>query len=66
MPTPAQLKAIKKWNAKQFQLAIRIKPEIKQSIDAHIAITGESIAAFICRAVAEQIKRDNLDTKSDA
>ena len=55
----SQLKASAKWNQKQAQIAIRVQPTIKEQIDKHISITGESLAGFIVRAVFEQINRDN-------
>lgn len=54
----AQRKARDKWNNKQAQIAIRIKPEIKAKFDEHCKNRGESLAAFIVRAGQNQIERD--------
>ena len=59
----AQRKARDKWNVKQAQIAIRVKPEIKAQFDEHCKSRGESLAAFLVRAGISQIERDTT-TKS--
>lgn len=54
----AQLAAVKKWNEKQAQIAIRVAPATKGIIDAHIKSKGEKLAPFIVRACLAQIERD--------
>lgn len=61
--TDARKKANKEWNAKQAQIAIRVKPEIKTQFDEHGKSRGESLAAFLVRAGLAQIERDTA-TKS--
>ena len=53
-----QLAAVKKWNEKQAQIAMRIPPATKATIDAHIKSRGEKLAPFIVRACLAQIERD--------
>lgn len=56
--TEAVKKANKKWNDKQAQIAIRVKPDIKAQFDEHCKSRGESLAAFIVRAGLNQIEQD--------
>lgn len=59
----AQRRARDKWNQKQAQIAIRIKPEIKTAIAEHCQKTGESVAAFIVRSCLSQIEQDESDSR---
>lgn len=54
--TEAKKESNKRWNNKQFQLAIRIKPELKARIDQHCAETGESIVSFVVNAIEKQLQ----------
>lgn len=54
----AQLRANKKYHDKFHRLQIRITEDEKQRIDKHTATTGESVNAFVQRAVQETIERD--------
>ena len=55
----SQLRASKKYHAKFERLYIRITPESKIEIDQHAEKMNESVNAFVQRAIAETIERDN-------
>lgn len=55
----AQLKANKKYQHKFDKVQIRVSHEEKVIIDKHAEAMGESTNAFVRRAVAETIARDN-------
>ena len=57
--TEAQLKASKKYHAKFDRLYIRVAPEAKETIEAHAEKMGESLNAFVLRAITEAMERDN-------
>ncbi len=57
--TAARKKANQAWARKQAQIAIRVAPEVKAALDAHVATLDESLASFVVRAIKEQIERDN-------
>ena len=59
--TEAQLRASRKYQAKLQRVYIWIAPEQKEAITAHVEKTGESINAFVQRAVAEAMERDNAE-----
>ena len=59
--TDAHIRAAKRWNEKQAQISIRVKPELKAQISEYAASRGESLAALIVRSVQEQMKRDSAD-----
>lgn len=51
-----------KWNAKTYdRITITVKKEdnTKELIQKHAAAHGESVTAFITRAISETIERDN-------
>ena len=54
----AQQKANQKYRDKFVYLQARTTDEYRSTIYAHIEKTGESLNAFILRAVAETIARD--------
>lgn len=54
----AQLRANKKYHDKFHRLQIRITEDEKQRIDKHTATTGESVNAFVQRAIRETIEQD--------
>ena len=56
--TPAQKKAQKNYMEKFARLEIRATKEERDVIQAHAAARGESVNAFIKRAIAEAIERD--------
>ena len=55
----SQLRASRKYDAKFERLYIRITPESKAMVDQHAKKMNESVNAFIQRAIAETIERDN-------
>lgn len=55
----AQLRASKKWQAKQSRMTFRMPPDLREALEAHAAALGESATAFILRAIQSQIERDN-------
>lgn len=57
--TEAQKKSAKKWDdANLDRLSIALPKGQKELIKAHAADRGESVNAFIGRAIDETIKRD--------
>lgn len=61
MPTYEQnKKSAEKYLATMDRLTIRTPKEdgLKAAIQAHVALTGESVNAFIVRAITQTMKRD--------
>lgn len=56
--TPAQKKAQKNYMEKFARLEIRATKEERATIQAHAAAQGESVNAFIKRAIQETMERD--------
>lgn len=56
--TAAQAKANKKYLEKFADIKIRMTPEERETIKAHAQTTGESVNAFINRAITETMERD--------
>ena len=56
--TEAQLRASKKYHQKFDDLRIRVPAGEKEIIEKHAASKGESVNAFVRRAVAEIMERD--------
>ena len=56
--TPAQKKAQKQYMEKFVVARVRMEPEKLEAIKAHAAARGESLNAFIIRAIEEAIKRE--------
>lgn len=57
--TEAQGRASAKYLKENFvQVGLRFRPEWKKMVDDHLSYTGESLRAFIIRAVEETIARD--------
>lgn len=56
--TPAQKKAQKNYMEKFARLEIRATKEERDVIQAHAAAQGESVNAFIKRAIQETMDRD--------
>ena len=54
----AQQKANRKYREKFVYLQARTTEEYRSAIYEHIGETGESLNAFILRAIAETISRD--------
>lgn len=58
--TEARKRANEKYNAKAYeQIQLRVKTGEKDVIAAHAAKMGESVNAFITKAIYEKIARDN-------
>lgn len=60
----AQRRAINKWDAKHEVLRFRVPLGQREVIRQHAANRGESINAFLVRAVKEAIERDLKESKS--
>lgn len=58
MATEAQLKANKKYHDKFDMIRIRVPSGEKQVVETHASEMGESVNAFVRRAIAEAIERD--------
>lgn len=56
--TAAQKQAQKKYISKFIRLEFRSTPEQRDAIQAHAAACGESVNAFIGRAIQETMERD--------
>ena len=54
--------ATNKYRAKFSMLQIRVQQEERDRIAEHAAGRGESMTAFIRRAVRETMERDNADS----
>ena len=63
--TPAQAEAHKRYMENYVEVKVRMTPERRAEIKKHAAATGESVTAFINRAINETISRDNLQQNSD-
>ena len=59
--TEAQLRASKKYHQKFDDLRIRVHAGKKALIEEHAASTGESVNAFVRRAIDETMERDSRD-----
>jgi uncharacterized protein (DUF1778 family) len=61
----ASTKAKNKYNAKAYdRISLQVKKGKKEIIKAHADAQNESVNAFINRAIAETMERDNA-TKND-
>ena len=63
--TEAQAKAHKKYMEGVATIQIRMTAERREEIKAHAERTGESVNAFINRAIDETIERDIHKPKKD-
>ena len=54
----ARRKANDKWRAKFLEVRFRVSKEKKELIQSHAADQGESVNAFLNRAVDEAIAKD--------
>ena len=60
--TKAQQKAVSKYMKENYDVfQIRIPKGQRDKLKEHAEIMGESLNAFIKRAIAETIERDNID-----
>ena len=64
--TDAQVKADKKYRAKQEYLQARVSPEEKAAIIIHAQHTGESLNTFMRRAFTETMERDKKSRKKSS
>lgn len=55
----AQRKAVAKYNSKNYdQIQLRVPKGEKEAIQTHAENMGESVNAFIYRAIQETMKKD--------
>ena len=57
--TEAQLRATKKYHEKLDNIQIRVPKGDKDKFAEHAAAQGESLNAFVARAIKETIERDS-------
>ena len=57
--TDALKKAQKNYMEKFARVEIRMKPDERDAMQAHVKARNESVNAFIIRAIENQIKQDN-------
>lgn len=62
--TDAQVRAAKKYREKFEFLQTRLPAEEKAIITAHAEAMGESLNAFVRRAISEAIERDQAKNQS--
>lgn len=49
----------RKFNEENYaRIGLYVKPEVKDALETHKRETGESVNAFITRAISEQMERD--------
>ena len=59
----AQQRAVSKYMKENYdEIKVRVEKGKKDIIKAHAESTGESVNAFIQRAIAEAMERDNRPT----
>lgn len=59
----AQQKAVAKYNAANYdRIELRVDKGRKEAVQAHAALKGESVNAFINRAITETMERDQEAT----
>ena len=58
--TEAQARAHKKYIAQFVEVKVRMTPDRREAVRAHAESKGESLNAFINRAIDEAIERDAL------
>lgn len=56
--TEAQLRATKKYHEKLDNIQIRVPKGEKEKISAYAAAQGESLNAFVVRAIKEAMQRE--------
>ncbi len=62
----SQRKAVAKYNAANYdRVELRLSKGKKGSVQAHAEAQGESLNAFINRAIDETMERDNASTDAD-
>lgn len=63
--TDKQRKNYREWLGKQAQISIKIPQNFKKELDDHVQARGESLRAFVIRALQEQIERDTTTESMD-
>ncbi len=58
----AEKKAQKKYLDQFVKLELRMLPEEKAAVQAHVAARDEKMAGFLARAIKETMARDNEKT----
>lgn len=62
--SPARIKANNRYNAKAYdRISIAVPKGKKDTIQAHSEALGESINAFVNRAISEAMERDNASKR---
>lgn len=62
----ARRRANEKYNVKAYeQILLRVKKGRKAELQAHAAAHGESLNAFLCRAAAETLERDQMSENGE-
>ena len=56
--TEAQARATKKYHAKFERLYVRMAPEFKRAVELHAEKMGESVNAFVQRAITQTMEKD--------
>ena len=57
--TKAQQRAVSKYMANNYQqVVVRMRDHGRDAVQAHAASTGESVNAFMLRAIRETMQRD--------
>ena len=59
----AQARAHKKYIAQFVETKIRMTPDRREEVRAHAEAHGESLNAFINRAINETMERDNIKSE---
>ena len=63
----AQKKAVAKYNSANYeQILVRVAKGEKEKMTAHAEAQGESLNAFINRAIVDTMERDKGDTEEVA
>lgn len=57
--TKAQLQAVKRYQEKQELIRVWVAPSAKETAKLHAETRGETLSAFVRRAITETIERDN-------
>ena len=58
----SQRRAIDKWDREKVDsLHLRVKKGMREALQAHAEKQGESVNAFINRAIQETMERDNAE-----
>lgn len=63
--TAAQKRAQKAYMEKFVRVEVRMAPEKRDTIQAHATAQGESVNAFINRAIDETMERDTEKSPGD-